>query len=186
MAPQRDAARVHLRNGSARERGRVDLPDASRRSCAIARAAARSAAWRSSRALRSRGEAENPELVDMSRRFWFAVASDRAARAARDGRHAAGAADLVALSRARAGAAGARAGHADLRRGRRWPFYVRAIAVGEESQLEHVHADRARRERGVRLQHARGARARRSSRCRSAATAARCRCTSRRPRSSSR
>ena len=55
----------------------VDLPDASGDRARRARAPARSAAWRSSRAS-SRVEERNPELDDMTRRFWVSAAADRA------------------------------------------------------------------------------------------------------------
>ena len=56
------------------------------RSCATGRAPARSAAWRWSRASRPPRTTPNPELADMTRRFWVSAVVDRAAARAGDGR----------------------------------------------------------------------------------------------------
>ena len=73
------------------------------------------------------------------------------------------------------------AGHAGRAVGRLAVLRAR-LAVARQPQPEHVHADRARRRRGLRLQRGRDARARHSSRRRSACTTAAWASTSRRPR----
>ncbi len=102
-------------------------------------------------------EEENPELTDMTRRFWVAVvltipvfvlgmsdlipgsavaATDTdvdAGMGATDSRYACGAVGWLAILRA-------------------------CMAVDRESQSEHVHADRARRGSGLRVQRDRSAR----------------------------
>ena len=60
-----------------RHKGRVDMPDAPGDRAGCARAHARSAAWRSSRATVTLEE-KNPELDDMTRRFRWSLCDDRA------------------------------------------------------------------------------------------------------------
>ena len=57
-----------------------------RRSARWGPAPARSAAWRWSRSSHRRGHGPNPELVDMTRRFWIALALTRAGGRPGDGR----------------------------------------------------------------------------------------------------
>ena len=141
-----------------RRRRRVDVPDAPGDRPRPGRAAARSAGWRWSRddhhAPRSR---RTRSWRDMTRRFWVSVALPVAAAGARDG-----ATCCRSPCGARPGdAAGAPwielalATPVVLWGG--WPFFVRGVAVGAAPQPEHVHADRPRRRRGVRLQRGRDA-----------------------------
>ena len=70
-----------------RSRGHdLHLPDASGDPAGRSRAAARSAAWRSSPRSSSLGCGPNPELADMTRRFWIGAVAVGAAGRARDGR----------------------------------------------------------------------------------------------------
>ena len=98
----------------------------------------------------------NPELVDMTRRFWIGLVADRAGRGAGDGRTPVrlASAFAVAIELGATGlrhAGGAVGGLAVLRARR---------AIDREPQPQHVHADRARHRRGLGLQRRRDACAR--------------------------
>ena len=128
-----------------------------RRSGATARAAVRSAAWRSSRSEPSLEEGPNPELIDMTRRFWISAALSAAAGrrwpiGPASVRLAAAADAHVDLAAARAGDPGRAVGRLAVLRAR--------LGVAHEPQPQHVHADRARRRRRLSLQRRRDACAR--------------------------
>ena len=123
----------------------------------------------------------NPELVDMTRRFWIGAAADGAGGRAGNGRPPV---RLASASRRTQSNwvqlvvrhAGGAVGRLAVLRARR--------AVDRDPQPQHVHADRARHRRGLGLQRRRDACARTCFRRRSAAMTARSRSISRRPRSS--
>ena len=123
----------------------------------------------------------NPELADMTRRFWIGLALDGPGVRARDGRASVRRAcldqpDAVELAAVRLRHAGRSVG--------RLAVLPARLAVAGDAQPQHVHADRARHRRRLWLQRDRDARARRCSRRRSAAMAARSACISRPPPSS--
>ena len=99
------------------------------RSSATARARARSAAWRSSRATVTLDDGPNPELVDMTRRFWIGAAARRCRSSSLDdGRHGARAdrAGASTLARRRTGSTSRCATPVVLWAG--WPFFERGWA----------------------------------------------------------
>ena len=106
----------------------------------------------------ARRRAENPELVDMTRRFWVAAALTLPLLALAMGEMLPGEPIAALLPRAGACVARARARDAGRALGRLAVLRAR-LAVGREPQPQHVHADRARRRRRVRLQRRRDARA---------------------------
>ena len=171
------------RRPSRSPRARSTPARCTRRSARSARAPARSAAWRWSRSNPAADTVPNPELIDMQRRFWIGAGADAAGVRARDGRPPVRLASLlipahaVELDAARAGDAGRAVGRLAVLR-------ARLASLGADAQPQHVHADRARHRRGLRLQRGRDAAARHLPRGASAATTARCRSTSRPPRSS--
>ena len=129
-----------------------------------ARARARSAAWRSSPSTSSLEEQPNDELLDMSRRFWWSLALTAAdSRLHGVGVPARAAAAVISSSpRALTWIELVLATPVVLWGG--WPFFERGWASIVSRSPEHVHADRARRGRGVSLQRRRDARARPVSR----------------------
>ena len=101
-------------------------------------------------------DAPNPELVDMTRRFWIGLALTLPVFVLEMGAHLVGAHDWVdpTLSNWMQFAlrhAGGAVGRLAVLRARR--------AVAAHAQPQHVHADRARHRRGLRLQRRRDARA---------------------------
>ena len=122
-----------------------------RRSCGQGQELARSAAWRSNRAP-SQPDEDNPELREMTRRFWISSGAYRSSVCHRDGRH---------VSRF---AAAARPAHA------RWLPWIRIVAgdsccplgrlaifsarldLDRESLHQHVHADRDGHRRRICIQ----------------------------------
>ena len=94
-----------------------------RRSARSARAAARSAAWRWSRRLRPPTAAPNPELADMTRRFWIGARARAAGVRAGDGRHISSAGMAGSIARCRTGSSSCFATPVVLWAG--WPFFVR-------------------------------------------------------------
>ena len=167
---------------SPQPRHEIHMPYAPRSRQRPARAHARSAAWRSSRWCRRLSDAPNPELVDMTRRFWVGVALGAPVF-------------LVAMGDMMTGGGavaadwdGAGQCAADDARDAGRPLVRRAVlrahvAVVRQPKPEHVHADRPRRRRRVRVQRGRDARARRCFPRASGCTAASKR-TSTRPSSS--
>ncbi len=148
----------------------VDLPHASRRSCARAGHVPdlRDGPGAAHVAV---DEGPDPELVDMTRRFWVGPVLTTPAARVRHGRH--GARRAAAPSRVPALLAWVQlvlATPVVLWGG--WPFFERAWALDRAPQPEHVHADRARHRRGLRLQRGRDRRARAVPRRPSARTAA--------------
>ena len=93
----------------------------------------------------------------MTRRFWVALGAVGAAAGAGDGRRISAGVDCCAPRRA-SGCSWSLATPAVLWGG--WPFFRRGWASVRNRQPQHVHADRARHRRGLRLQRRRGARAR--------------------------
>ena len=85
----------------------------------------RFAAWRWSRAPSPRRKEDNPELRDMTRRFWISAGADRSAAGDRDGRHM-----LPGMPLAAAGSAGSpgsnSSGHAGRAVGRVRRFFSAA------------------------------------------------------------
>ena len=138
-----------------RRRRDLHLPDASRRSARKARAPARSAAWRWSRKCRPPTAGPNPELADMTRRFWIGLVLAAAGDGARNGRAfrralvRAGALELHPIRLRHAGRA---VGRLAVLRARR--------AVARHPQPQHVHADRHGHRRRLCLQRRRHVRAR--------------------------
>ena len=105
------------------------------------------------------GDASNPELADMTRRFWVGGRAVGAAAGDGDGRASRRPASMRWSSPHRGlGAAGARRP--------RWccgaaaPFFRARLGVGGQPPPQHVHADRARHRRRLPLQPRRGARSR--------------------------
>ena len=142
-----------------RRRGSSTPARCIRRSCATSPAPARSAAWRSSRERSSLDEGPNPELVDMTRRFWVAALLGLPVFLLAMG-------DMVARAWASAAAIDMRADELDrpdLRdAGRllgRLAVLRARLGVDREPAREHVHADCARRRRRVSVQRRRHARA---------------------------
>ena len=128
-----------------------------RRSCATGPGRARSAAWRSSRAADHARGGPNPELVDMTRRFWVSAVLTAPLLASRWARCCpASRCTRAAAPRVATGSQLALATPVVLWGG--WPFFERGVAVAREPQPQHVHADRARRRRRLRLQRRRDAR----------------------------
>ena len=132
----------------------VRLPDVPRRRAAPCPRPARSAAWRSSRAVPVAGTEEDAELRDMRRRFGIAVALTVPLvawrwRTWRDGCPAALAGRTAAWVQLAARDAGGAVVRLAVARARR--------ALARDAQPEHVHADRARRRRRVWLQRGRDA-----------------------------
>ena len=131
--------------------GRHDLhlPDASRRCGRTVRAPARSAAWRSNPMMPTAETGPNPELADMTRRFWIGLALTVPVLALEMGGH------LRPAHAARASSF--RTGSSSSWR-RRWccgPAGRSSCAAGHSlvnPQPQHVHADRDRHRRGVALQ----------------------------------
>ena len=130
-------------------------------------------------------EEANPELIDMTRRFWVGLVLTLPVFVAGDGRH------------------GARHRSASRTRRRRrrwlqgllatpvvvwggWPFFQRGWLSMRTGTPQHVHAHRHRHRRGLRLQPRGDCSYRRCFPPRSTAMAAPSRCTSNPPRSSSR
>ena len=164
--------------------GRHDLhlPDASGDPAGRARAPARSAAWRSSPRCATADAGPNPELVDMTRRFWIGAGADRAGRGAGDGRPPVRLCTCCSASTLSNWMQLVLATPVVLWAG--WPFFVRGWQSLVTPQPQHVHADRARHRRRLALQRRRDARARRVSAGVSRPWTARSRSTSRPPRSS--
>ena len=129
------------------------------------------------------GDAANPELRDMTRRFWVGVALSVPLLAMAMAEHFAGARRLLA-PRCAVWVQLVLATPAVLWGG--WPFFRARLGFGRQPAAQHVHADRARHRRRLCLQPGRGAGARDCFRPRSAHRTARCRSISRRRRSSSR
>ncbi len=92
----------------------------------------------------------NPELAEMSRRFWICLALTAPPAGAGDGRDGPGAAPISYSSRAATWVQLALATPVVLWGG--WPFFVRGLGVGRPPQPEYVHADRAGHRGGLRLQ----------------------------------
>ena len=120
-----------------------------RRSARSDRARARSAAWRWSRSRSPPTRGPNPELIDMTRRFWIGLALTVPVFVLEMGGHLVGlhhaaAAAALELGRARAGDARRAVGGLAVLRAR--------LGVARDAQPQHVHADRAGHRRGVRLQ----------------------------------
>ena len=153
-----------------------------RRSGRSAPALVRSAAWRSSRSTVSLDDKPDPELIDMTRRFWIALALTLPLFVLEMGGHL-GLMHLAAAATGRTDFVGAR--HARRPVGRRAVLCAR-LALAGLAQSEHVHADRARHRRRLDLQPRRDAGAAALSRRPSAMRTARSRSTSKRPRSSPR
>ena len=127
------------------------------RSASRARAIARSAAWRSSRRMPSLDDAPNPELVDMTRRFWISVALACRCSCSRWATCSSAFTPIAPRTRHRGSSSRSRRRSSS---GAAAPFFVRGWRLARQPQPQHVHADRARHRRGVRLQPARDARAR--------------------------
>ena len=104
------------------------------------------------------GDEANPELADMTRRFWVGAGAVGAAARHGDGR-AFVRSRHHALDRAHRDLGAARAGDAGRAVGG-WPFFRARLGVACQPPPEHVHADRARHRRRLSLQPRRDARAR--------------------------
>ena len=92
-------------------------------------------------------EGPDPELVDMTRRFWIGARAHAAAARLRHGRHAARpAARVICIPGRVLGMAPARAGDAGRPVGGLAVLRAR-LGVGRQPQPQHVHADRARHRR---------------------------------------
>ena len=106
-----------------------------RRCARSAPAPARSAAWRSSREIATAETGPNPELADMTRRFWIGLAADAAGACARDGRasrsalHVLDRPDAVELAAVRARHAGRAVGRLAVLRARLAVAASRAIST---------------------------------------------------------
>ena len=126
-----------------RPRTRASTPaPCTRRSARSVPGAARSAAWRSSRGRSTAEEGPNPELRDMTRRFWISAGPD-ACRCScwRWARCCAGSgAPRSCRDRVAAGSSCVLATPVVLWGG--WPFFERGWASVVHAQPEHVHADR--------------------------------------------
>ena len=113
----------------------------------------RSAAWRWSPSRSRSTQAPDPELIDMTRRFWIALVLTLPVFVHRDGQpsrpDASGAAGVVELDFLRAvDAGGAVGGRAVL---------CARLALAGDAQSQHVHADRDGHRRGLALQRGRHA-----------------------------
>ena len=127
-----------------------------RRSARSAPAPARSAAWRWSRRSASLDDAPNPELVDMTRRFWIGLVLALPVFVLEMGGHLVGGhgldrSDAVELDPVRPRDAGRAVGRLAVLRAR--------LAVAPHAQPQHVHADRDGHRRGLALQRRRDPRA---------------------------
>ena len=100
----------------------------------------------------------NPELADMTRRFWIGARPGRAGRRPGDGRPSARPRARASPRRRPNWVQLALATPVVLWAG--WPFFVRGWAVAREPQPQHVHADRHGHRRRLALQRRRDARAR--------------------------
>ncbi len=96
------------------------------------------------------GDAANPELRGMTRRFWIGVALSLPLVVDRDERACRGA---VAGTRGGLGAAGSRDTRGAVVR---LAVFRARLGLGAEPPAQHVHPDRTRRRRGLRLQLDRG------------------------------
>ena len=146
-----------------------------RKSARSAPAPARSAAWRSSPSSPAPTHGPNPELVDMTRRFWIGLVLAVPVIALEMGGHLFGPllpGRPVEHRAIRLRDAGRAVGRLAVLRAR--------LAVARHAQPQHVHADRHGHRRGLRLQRGRAARARPVSGRSFAATTARSRSISRR------
>ena len=120
-------------------------------------APARSAAWRSSRRSSTADTGPNPELADMTRRFWVGLALCLPVFVLEMGAHIVGAHGWIDpilsnwIQLAFATPVVLWAG---------WPFFVRGWQSLVDAQSQHVHADRDGHRRRVPLQRRRDARAR--------------------------
>ena len=179
---RRPRRQAQARDRSARRR--LHLPDAPGDPAGRARAAARSAAWRWSRVEVTAEAAPNPELADMTRRFWVGAGADRAGRSSWRwaATFRASACTTSCRRGSRPGCSSLLATPVVLWAG--WPFFQRGWASVVQPQPQHVHPDRARHRRGLRLQRGRHPRPRRLPGRASAAWTARSRSTSRPRRSS--
>ena len=122
----------------------------------------------------------NPELVDMTRRFWIGLVADAAGVRAGDGRAPHRSAHAASASQASNWIQLALATPVVLWAG--WPFFVRGWQSLRDAQPQHVHADRPGHRRGLALQRRRDACCPASFRRPSAKPTARSRSISRRRR----
>ena len=152
-----------------------------RRSARSAPAAARSAAWRWSPRSRAWIRAPNPELADMTRRFWIGLVLALPAVVLEMGGHLVGGHGWVEPDAVELDSAGLRHARGDL--GGLAVLRAR-LAIAADAQSQHVHADRDGHRRRLCLQRRRHRRARHLPGRPSAAMAARSRFTSKPPRSS--
>ena len=126
---------------------------------------------------RDRRSGPNPELADMTRRFWIGACPDAAGLALAMGHHLAGG---HGWSRRAYPTGFSCAGNARRALGRLAVLRAR-LAIAGHPQPQHVHADRDRHRRRLSLQPGRDARARALSRRHFAAMTARSRSISKRP-----